>query len=62
MVIYDFLSYEIALGSDVRPCIKIDKPLVVSMLLNDFNNNVAYITTNPSFMPKKGLQSNSYAI
>ena len=42
------LSYDIASGSEIGPCIKIDKPLVVyrfSGKLYDVHNNIAYIMT-----------------
>ena len=35
------LSYDVASGSEITPCIKIDKPLVIYRFLG--LNNVAYI-------------------
>ena len=31
---YNYLSYDVASGSDITPCIKIDKPLVVRRFSN----------------------------
>ena len=45
---YTALSHDVASGSDIKPCIEIDKTLVVYilvMLCNEFHNNVAYIIT-----------------
>ena len=45
--IYHTLSYDVASGSEITPCNKIDKPLVVYRFMGNFMksiNNVAYIT------------------
>ena len=41
-VIYnsDFLSHEVPSRSDVRPCIKLDKPLVVFIPFNSINMSI----------------------
>ena len=42
------LSYDLASGSEITPCIKIDKPLVVYRFFGkhyDVHNNAAYIMT-----------------
>ena len=49
-------------GSNIMPCIKIDKPLVVTylvMLCNDDHKNVAHVMTNLKvYTPKLPFQSN----
>ena len=42
------LSHDVTSGSEIRPCIKIDKPLVVLQIFGkryDVHNNIAYIMT-----------------
>ena len=39
------LSNDVASGSQITPCNKIDKPLVVYRFLGNLDNNVAYIVT-----------------
>ena len=49
----DLLSYDVESGSDITPCIKIDKALVVYRFLvtlrSDSRNSVMYIWQNLSF-------------
>ena len=49
-VIFIFaLSYDVASGSEIMPCNKIDKPLVVYRFYEkryDVHNNVVYILTH----------------
>ena len=46
------LSHDVESGSDIMPCIKIDKPLVV-MLGNDVRNNVVCIWQNLTVFTQK---------
>ena len=41
-MLYIFFSYIVASVSDITPCVKVDKPLLVYRCI-DGSNNVAYI-------------------
>ena len=48
-ILYMSLSYDVVSGSEIKPCNKIDKPLVVyrftGKVNDDVHNNGAYIMT-----------------
>ena len=46
------LSHEVASGSDISPCIKINKSLVVYIICDDFYDKAAYITVNPEIFAR----------
>ena len=52
----NILSHDVTSGSDIKPCVKLDKLLfvyVLVMLFNDVHKNITYIMTNLNiFMPK----------
>ena len=49
VIIITFLPYDVTSGSEITPCNKIDKPLVVytfsGNVMTSIDNNVAYIMT-----------------
>ena len=42
---YSVLSYDVASESDITPCIKIDKPLVVYRFTGDFVTSITTLGT-----------------
>ena len=49
------LSYEVASGSEINACIKIDKPLVVFRFSNDAFNRHVYMANPNVFKPNMRL-------